>query len=613
MLGSTLTDLLSPWPLKIIVDHVVLNKPLPASLSLLQGLFQHGTMFASITVSLSIPLIAALSSIFAYIQLYLTSRIGYEMAYTLRRELFVHLQQLSLSYHKRARSGELLTKLAGDTSTLKDVFGDLSLSFVAQILKIIGMLAIMFTINLQLTLIILLSLPIVGIILFSLNRTVKMSARRQRRKEGEVASRISETLSSISLVQAFGRERYERERFETESTKMLHESIRTARMEAAATRSMEIVSALAVWAIVLFGAYQVLHQRMLLGDMLIFISYVQGIFKPIRGLAKLSSKFSKAGVSAERITEILAIEPDIHDAPDAISAASLRGEIIFDNVSFKYDDGTPVLRNVSFKINAGQQVAFVGASGAGKSTITSLILRFYDPCAGTILVDGVDLRSYQCDSLRQQIGMMLQDSLLFGASIRENIAYGKPDATQAEIEAAARRAYAHDFIMALPDKYETILGERGSTISGGQRQRICLARAIIRHPALLVLDEPTSAIDAESAALIQDAVKNVQHGKTTLVIAHNFRFIEHFDQILVLKEGQIVEQGTHGDLLARRGYYYDLYRMQALEETRLDETAHIPAPGKPRSSTGATAQIYPLPSERRHPQSAVAALRTAQG
>ena len=396
-----------------------------------------------------------------------------------------------------------------------------------------------------------------------LYRKIKVLARRQRRKEGTIASRLGEILTAAPLVQAFGREQYEEERFEMESGQTLEESIRTARMEAAATRTVELINAVGTGAVVLFGGLQVLKGTMPPGELLIFAAYLGNMYRPIRSLARLSTKFSRAMLSAKRIGEIFTVEPEIRDTPYAIDAASLKGEIVFDRVTFAYEDGPPVLKDVSFTIAPGQRVALAGASGAGKSTIVSLILRLYDPQQGAVSIDGVNVKHYRRESLRQQIGIVLQDTILFGATILENIAYGKPDAAPEEVEEAARQAYAHDFIMALPDGYQTVLGERGITLSGGQRQRICLARAMIKRPAMLILDEPTSAVDAESEALIWEAIARLQQGKTILVIAHQFSSIRRFDQILVLKHGQVVERGTHVELLDRHGYYAELCQLQA--------------------------------------------------
>ena len=394
----------------------------------------------------------------------------------LRWTPFAHLQRLSLSFRNRTRSGEHMTKIVSDTNTLKDVFAESALTASANILTFVGMFTIMFFLDWRLGLVVLATLPLLCGTLYYRYRAAKASSRRQRKREAVIATRISEVMSTVPLVQAFGRERHEQERFEAEGSEFLVENIRNARIEAVATRSVVVISALGTAAVVLVGSLQVLAGRMTPGDLLLFTSYVQSMYRPVRNLARLSNKYSKAIVGAERINGILEVEPEIRDEPDAIEASELKGEVVFEDVSFDYGDDDGVLKDVSFTIRPGQRVALVGASGAGKSTLVSLILRLYQPQEGSIRMDGVNIRDYKLKSLRRQIGIVLQDSVLFGATIRENVAYGRLDATDEEIEAAARVANAHDFIVRLEDGYDTVLGERGDTLSGGQRQRIAIAR-----------------------------------------------------------------------------------------------------------------------------------------
>lgn len=562
IIGFTLTALAAPWPIKLIFDHILLDKPTPPYLAYFQGDLYRGSVPALAALSLAIVVIALFRGIFSYYQLYLTSRTGYQLVYRLRGELFDHLQRLSLSFHTRARSGELLSKITSDTNMLKDVFAESALNFTTQLLTFVGMFAVMFFLNWKLSLIVLASFPVLFLAMFFIFKNFRLSARKQRKSEGHLASRISETLQAASLVQTFGTESYERERFNSKSAESLEESIRAARIDASASRVVEIISAVGTGIGVLFGGLQVFQGGMTPGDLLIFTNYISNLYKPVRLMAKLATKFSSARVSTERISEILEIEPDIEDAPNAVKACNLKGPIIFDGVSFAYETDQPILKNVSFTIAPGQRVALVGASGAGKSTIASLILRLYDPREGTVSIDGIDLKLYQRASLRREIGVVLQDTFLFGASIRENIAYGKPDATFDEIVEAAQQVRAHDFITALPKGYDTVLGERGGTLSGGQRQRLCVARAIIKRPSILIMDEPTSAVDADSEALIRDAVDRLQQGKTTLLIAHRFSWIKDYDHILVLKNGSVIEQGTHEQLVKLGGYYYELFCLQ---------------------------------------------------
>lgn len=548
--GYSLTQILTPWPLKFIFDHVLLDKPFPAALSFFAVLLENGKGFALVVLSLSIVVIALAGAVFSYAQLFMTSRVGYEMVHMLRRDLFNHLQRLSLSFHTRARSGELLTQVAGDTNNLREAFTESILTLLVHLLTLIGMFVTMFMLEWKLSLIVCGTLPVMFYALYYVYKNIKASASQQRRKEGRLAARISEILGAMTLVQAFGRERYEGERFESESARTLDESIRTARMEAAATRTVEIISAAGSWAVILFGSFQVLNGQMTPGEILIFAAYVNQVYRPVRNIVKVSTKLSRAMVSAGRIAEIFELEPEIADEPHAIKAGKLKGEIVFRDVCFEYAGGKRVLINTSFKIAAGERVALTGISGAGKSTVVSLMLRLYDPRSGAIFIDGVNIKNYQREFLRGEIGVVLQDSLLFGATIRENIAYGKPEATQQEIQRAAWQAHAHDFIMALPNKYETVLGERGATLSGGQRQRIGLARAIIKRPAILIMDEPTSAVDAESEALIWDAVERLQQERTILLIAHQSATIKRCRRVLVLDDGEITEK-SHSSGFAR--------------------------------------------------------------
>ncbi|MFQ5588407.1 MAG: ABC transporter ATP-binding protein, partial [Nitrospiria bacterium] len=483
LLGYTVAELLAPWPLKFIFDYVLLEKVTAINLPLMvQEVIEGNKTLAVILLCVFMLLIALSRGMFSYFQIFLTSRVGFRLVYKLRRELFSHLQLLSLSFHARTKSGELLTKLTSDTKIIRGVFSDTFLEFIAQVMVLIGMLIVMALLSWKLTLIAIATFPVLIYALSSLYNELKKSQKKQRKREGIVASKINELLPAISLVQSFAREQYEADLFDVDSTRTLKQSIKVARMVASTARTVQIIKAFGVSSTVLFGALQAVEGTMTPGDVLIFVTYINGMYGPIQKLAKLAVRISKAMTSAERISKLLEIEPAIRDRDDAIQAKNIKGDIVFREVSFAYEGEEALFQKLSFSIASGQRVALVGASGAGKSTIAKLLLRLYDIQSGGILVDGVDIRDYQRESLRQEIGIVAQDPTLFGTSIKENILYGKPDATDDAVLEAAKLAHAHEFIAALPDGYETVLGERGSTLSGGQRQRIGLARAIIKQP-----------------------------------------------------------------------------------------------------------------------------------
>lgn len=567
-LGVVALELLAPWPLKVLFDYVLLEKPLTSSLAFLDGVLMQGTLTAVTMLAALIVLIALGKAACLYFQVFQTSHIGYQLVFELRRELFQHLQSLSLSYHNRVRGGELLTRITSDTHNLRDTFSESALAFGTQLLIIVGMFVVMFILNWRLALIGAVTFSLLVVVLTLFYARVTTTLKKQRRREGKMAARLSEVFATVPLARAFGRESHEIAKFETASNQQVEESIRALRLEAAVIRATEIISAFGLGGTVFYGALQVLAGHMTPGDLLVFTAYTARMYSPVRQVAKLLIKFNKAAVSAERLREILSEEPELPDRSDAIEADGLKGDIRFDHVCFGYEGdegdegGKKTLNDISFSIAPGQRLVLVGASGAGKSTLVNLLLRLYEPTSGAIFVDGRDIRDYRRESLRREMGIVLQDNVLFGASIRENIAYGKLDATREEIETAARAAHAHEFIAALPEGYDTLVGERGATLSGGQRQRIGLARAIIKQPPILILDEPTSALDASSEALIQEVIDRLQQGKTTILIAHHFRYIKDTDHVLVLKHGSVTEQGTVRELIALKGHYYELYTQQ---------------------------------------------------
>jgi ATP-binding cassette subfamily B protein len=555
-------DLLRPWPLKIIFDYVLFAKKVPHSLAFLNGTLEHGKIWSIAVISSGIILIAIVKSFAAYSQTHIVSQIGFRFAHSLRRTLFVHLQRLSLSFYARMRSGELLTNITSDTNDLRDALIEFILNFISELLTLVGMVVIMVGLNWRLSLIVLAISPVLVFLSFIRYRKIRDSARRQRKAEGKIASKANEILSSMHIVQAFGREKYEKERFETDSAEALKESVRTTRLEAAAARAADLTLSLGTWAVVLFGSLEALKGQMTPGNVLVFAAYMNSMNSPIRNLAKLSSRISRAAVIAGRISDILQLEPDVQDDPNAIEAVNLKGQLVFDNVCFGYENSDAVLENVSFRVSPGQHVALLGRSGSGKSTLSALTLRLYDPRSGSISVDGINIRKYGRESLRREIGIVLQDSLLFATTVRENIAYGKLDATDDEIIAAAKAANAHDFIMELEDGYETVVGERGATLSGGQRQRIAIARTFIRNAPILILDEPMTGLDVESESTVREALRRLMAGRTSILITHDLPAAAEADLILVLADGHIVEQGTHQELLTHNRQYRELWEFR---------------------------------------------------
>lgn len=541
LVGGMLADLLAPWPVKIVIDHVLLERPLPQSMHLLQPILAYGSATALSLLAASIAAIALLSGAFAYLQSYLSARVGYELVHALRRELFSHLQRLSLSFHTRTHSGELLSKVSADTNLLREALSDWVVKCSADLMLVVGVLVVMFAMNWRLALGVSATLPLLFLAMMHLNRRIRLSARAQRKQEGRLLSTLNVVLGSMPLVQAFGRERYEAQRFDAASAQSLDAGLVNARTAAAMSRLLGLAAALGLAATVLIGGGMAVEGQISPGDLLIFLAYVQGLYKPLRDLGKISAKFSRARAGAERVDEMLSLEPEIQDAADALFPERLRGAIEFDDVTFAYGEQAPALRSVSLRIEPGEHVALIGPSGSGKSTLASLILRLYDADRGSVLVDGVAVQRYGREALRQRIGIVLQDTVLTGASIAENIAYGKPDASIEEIEAAARLVSAHGFIAALEDGYDAIVGERGCLLSGGQRQRLCLARALIKSPDVLILDEPTAAIDSFTAGVIDHAIASNRRGRTTIVIGHQFSSLESFDRIFEVKDGLVRE------------------------------------------------------------------------
>ncbi len=570
--GEGITDLLQPWPLKIVFDSVLKNQPLgnhgwlnPLILSL-TGNNRIATLKFAAIAALVIALLGALSS---YAEKYLTTSVGQWVMHDLRRTLYSHIQRLSLAYHDHKQSGDLISRVTSDIDAIQSFITSGMLGALVDCLTLLGMVGVMFYMNWRFTLIALSIAPVLFVVVYYYTRRIKKAAREVRKKEGEIVSTVQEVLTSIRVVKAFAREDFEQHRLEEESLESVEIGLRARGMKAKLAPLVEIIVAIGTSIVLWFGARMVLDATLDAGSLIVFIWYLGKMYKPMQDLSKMTDSYTKAAIGYERIREILDTDYEIRDLPGARPAPPLKGRIEFQNVSFHYEPDRPILRDVSFVIEPGQTAALVGPTGAGKTTIIGLIPRFYDLVSGVITIDGHDIRQFTQKSLRQQISFVLQETLLFHGTIWYNIAYGKPGATRAEILRAAELANAHEFIEKMPDGYNTVVGERGVTLSGGQRQRIAIARAVIRNSPILILDEPSSGLDAASEQLVFEALDRLMEGKTSIVIAHRLSTIRRADLILVVQDGAIVERGKHEELLQSGGLYSQLHELQFRGEENL--------------------------------------------
>ena len=562
VVGESLTDLLEPWPLKIVFDYVFGSKHMPDWLVAAVGWIgtdKFSILNFAVLAVLTIAVFGALSS---YFEKYLTTSVGQWVMHDLRRVLYSHIQRLSLSFHDQKHTGDLISRVTSDIDAVQSLISNVLLGILVNVLTLIGMILVMFYLNWKFTLIALMVAPGLFLAVYYFTRRIKKASRDVRRKEGEVVSVLEEVLSSIRVVKAFAREDYEQERFERHSLKSVEAALEARSVKAKLPPIVEIIVACGTCLVLWYGARLVLTGALTPGEMLVFLLYLGKMYKPMRELSKMTDQISKAAVGWERIREVLENEMQVHDLPRARRAPRFKGKIEFDRVHFSYGPNQPIIRDLSLGIEPGQLAALVGPTGAGKTTIVSLLPRFYDLSAGEIRIDGTDIRRFKGKSLRQQISFVLQETLLFHAPVWQNIAYGKPEATREEIIRAAKLANADEFIEKMPDGYETMIGERGVTLSGGQRQRITIARALIRNAPILILDEPSAGLDAESEKLVFDALGKLMEGKTSIVIAHRLATVRRADVIFVIDDGRVAESGTHEELLERGGLYSKLYELQ---------------------------------------------------
>jgi ABC-type multidrug transport system fused ATPase/permease subunit len=563
LLGIGLS-VLQPWPMKLLVDYVLQGRPLPAEIAAwlgMPGLAPSRETLLAWSVAGTV-LLFLLNWAVGLFGAYLSTGFGQRLTYEVAADVFFHLQRLSLSFHSRKHLGDTIRRVTSDCSCVSTIVLGALLPVLTSVLTLGAMFAIMWRMNSTLTLLSLTVLPFMILVFRRYAQPMLERGYEQQEVEGRLYNLVEQTLSSIPMVQAYTREDENEHVFRACAENNLHALVATTTVQMKFKILIELATAVGTAGILWIGGREVLAGNLTVGGILVFLSYLGSLYSPLNQLMFTSSTIQGAAGSAQRVMEILETEHDVSDRPGAIFLPALVGHVAFENVSFGYTPGEPFLKTVSLEVRPGETVAIVGATGAGKTTLVGMVARFFDPSEGRVRVDGHDLRDVQLKSLRSQVAVVLQDPFLFPISVAENIAYGRPHASRKEVEAAAHVANAHQFIVRLPDGYETIIGERGATLSGGERQRLSIARALLKDAPMLIMDEPTSALDAQTEALLMEALKRLLRGRTTFIIAHRLSTIRNANRIVVLDQGRIVETGTHDELLRRDGLYATQHRAQ---------------------------------------------------
>jgi len=553
---------LAPWPLKLILDHIVLKHPLPDTFAFLTPWFENSPQVLLLLLALSILLITILEAIFSYINKFWVSSTGDRINADVRERVFAHLQRLSLSFHDSARSGNLVYLLTSDVKEMSSILIDFPQDLTHRLVTFSAYAVMMLALDWRLALIAFSAVPLIYLFTKHFGAGMRKAMRKKREREGNVASIVSENVTAMALVQAYGREDTERARFNEQINESLEAQLRALRLHKTYSRVTDFLVTMSTAGVLYWGGRYALGGEILPGTLVLFVAYLRDIFGSFEKFSALFIGLAKSQVSAERLLELVENDMVMQDDRDAAPASPFKGRIEFKNVSFAYKTGRDVLKQLNFVVEPGETVALVGHSGAGKSTLISLLLRFYDSQQGQILIDGQDIRKYTLKSLRHQMTILLQDAMLFRQTVRENIAFGKIGATEEEIVKAAELAQAHDFIMEMPEGYDTMIYEGGENLSGGQKQRINIARAIIRNTPLLILDEPATGLDARAEAKVNQAIHRLTRGKTTFIIAHKFSTVTRADKILLLEDGELAHQGTHEQLLRESPQYRELYELQ---------------------------------------------------
>jgi subfamily B ATP-binding cassette protein MsbA len=544
------TNLYIPKIIGEIIDNVLATKDLSALNN----------------IAIGIIVLMILQGIFLYGQTYFMAYVGQKVIIDIRRAIYQHLQQLSLLFFETRQIGTIMSYITNDVAALQSALVDNVIELVTQSVVLIGSIIFMFYLDWKLAFITFASLPFIIQAINISGRKLRIKSRVLQERAAHITAFLQESLSAVRVVKSFVREDYELNRFDHENNQNFNAQMKTVQIASIITPVINILTAIGVTGIVWFGGHEVIDGNLTSGALISFLTYAINLTTPIKRLSSVYGNIQKALAAAQRVFEIIDMEPDIKNSPTAITLPPVNGHVVFHDVTFEYKIGEPVLSNLSFEAKPGQMVALVGPSGSGKTTIANLIPRFYDPVSGYIEIDGVKIKEVTLNSLREQIGIVPQETLLFNGTVYENIIYGDLHASQSAIIDAAKAANAHNFIIEMPNGYETLIGERGSTLSGGQRQRIAIARAILKNPQILILDEATSALDTESESLVQEALNKLMVGRTSFVIAHRLSTVQKADLILVMEKGKIIEYGQHEDLVIADGLYSKLYHIHPLNE-----------------------------------------------
>ncbi len=564
MLIETAMSLANPWPLKIIIDNVIDHKKLPHGLDelvrpLLDG--GHKLQVAGLA-ALAFVVIALIGAMASYIDNYYTESVGQYVAHDLRMRTYHHLQKLSLGYYNTHQTGTLLSTITTDIETIQDFASSSTLDILIDLLTIVSMLGLMFWLNWDFTMIAVAVTPFMLFFISRFKKAVKKATHQVRKEESEIVAVVQQGLESMQVIEAFGRQDMEQEALAQVSHATVNAALKARQVKSLLSPIVTITTALCTAVVLWRGASLILRDVMTVGALTVYLAYLNKFFKPVKDLATTTNAIAQAAVGVDRVKAILDTDTILPEKVDALSPRFLKGEVTFEHVAFGYNPETPVLKDVCFNIQPGEMVGIVGPTGSGKSTVVSLIPRFYDPTGGSVKIDGRDVREYKVNALREQIGYVLQDTVLFRGTILDNIAFGRPNATREEIVEAARLANADEFISKMPKGYDTMVGERGSTLSGGQRQRIGIARVMVRNSPILLLDEPTAALDSESEKLVIEALERLMKGRTVITIAHRLMTIRDSNKIIVINEGVVAESGTHAELMALNGIYAGLHHTQ---------------------------------------------------